>query len=131
MYASTVFNKLINEAKQRIEETDIHDVKQRYDKRQPFHIIDVREPHEYQTGHLPSAINIPRGVIELKIETEIPSTDAPIVLYCGSGMRSALACDSLQNLGYINVQSMAGGFNDWQQAGYPVESEYEGVNNDS
>jgi len=131
MFQNSALNKLLQNAKERIEEVNIHDVKQKLDQRRPFHIIDVREPEEFKAGHLPSAKNIPRGMLELKIETEIPSTDAPIVLYCGSGVRSSLACDTLQKLGYINVQSMEGGYNAWQQAGYTVESEQQGVKNDT
>lgn len=78
-------------------------------------VVDVREPEEVALGHLPGAINIPRGVLEFKIGT-LPQTkeaSAPILLYCRSGGRSALAAVQLQKLGYSNVVSMAGGFDAW------------------
>lgn len=123
MSMNAAFDKMVENSKQHIDEIDVHSVKNKLDQRQAFHIIDVREPQEYQTGHLPYARNIPRGVLELKIMTEIPSTDAPIVIYCGSGKRAALACDNLQKLGYQNVSSITGGILAWQEAGFQVETE--------
>jgi rhodanese-related sulfurtransferase len=88
-------------------------------------VVDVREPEEFMLGHLPGAINIPRGVLEFKIGTlpqaQTPATAAPLLLYCRSGGRSALAAVQLQRLGYSNVVSMAGGFDAWSAEGRPAD----------
>lgn len=93
-------------------------------------IIDVREPHEYRAGHLPGAINVPRGVLEFRIDGIDPLKDLgdaerfshPIVLYCRSGGRSALATETLMEMGYSNARSIAGGFRAWDAAGLPSET---------
>ncbi|MDR2012797.1 MAG: sulfurtransferase [Rhodanobacter sp.] len=95
-----------------------------------FTLIDVREAEEYAAGYLPGAINLPRGVLEFRIETLPALVDAanpacadrarPLVVYCLSGGRSALAADSLQQLGFGKVHSLAGGFEAWRAAGLPV-----------
>ena len=117
---SPLFLKIVHEAKQRVRECTVKDIKQRLDAGQSFHLIDVREESEWAKGHLPGAVHLGRGVIERDIEKTIPATDAPIVVYCGGGFRSALAADNLQRMGYSNVISMDGGFSGWRDAGYPV-----------
>ena len=84
-------------------------------------LVDVREPGEGAAGHLPGATLLPRGVLEGKIEALAPDPDQPIVLYCGSGGRSALAAESLKRMGYGRVLSLAGGFAAWRDAGLPIE----------
>jgi sulfur-carrier protein adenylyltransferase/sulfurtransferase len=81
-------------------------------------LLDVREPDEWQEGHLPSAIHVARGNLEGRIEALVPEKDADIVVYCAGGARSAFAAKSLGELGYVNVRSMAGGFSDWKRNGY-------------
>ena len=93
-------------------------------------LIDVRELAEYAQGHLPGAINLPRGVLEFQIhahpamacvESEaLAQPQRMLVLYCLGGGRSALAADSLQKLGFTAVHSLAGGFNAWRNAGHPI-----------
>jgi rhodanese-related sulfurtransferase len=83
-------------------------------------LIDVREDHEWQRGHLPQAEHLGRGVIERDIETRVPNKHTPIILYCGGGHRSVLAADSLQKMGYTDVSSMEGGWRAWNEAAYPV-----------
>jgi rhodanese-related sulfurtransferase len=83
---------------------------------QAFELIDVREDGEFQAGHLPGARHLGRGVLERDIEKAIPDTGRAIIVYCGGGYRSALAAESLQNMGYTNVHSMAGGFRGWSDA---------------
>ena len=117
---SPLFLKIVQEAKQRVRECTVKDVKQRLDTGQSFRLIDVREESEWTKGHLPGAVHLGKGVIERDIEKTIPETDAPIVVYCGGGFRSALAADNLQRMGYSNVISMDGGFSGWRDAGYPV-----------
>lgn len=87
----------------------------------PLHLVDVREDHEWQGGHLPGAVHLGKGIIERDIERQIPAVDAEIVLYCGGGYRSALAACALQEMGYTRVRSLAGGFRGWQEAGHPIE----------
>ncbi len=85
-------------------------------------VIDVREPGEYQAGHLPNAVNIPRGVLEFKIgdNATLANKDLPIVLYCKTGGRAALAAVNLQRMGYQQVRSLSGGFDGWVSGGQQV-----------
>jgi len=80
----------------------------------------VREESEWARGHLPGAIHLGKGVIERDIEQRVPEKNAPLVLYCGGGFRSALAAENLQKMGYTNVVSMDGGWRGWTEAGYPT-----------
>lgn len=82
-------------------------------------VIDVREPDEWETGHVEGALHVPRGFLELRIEALVPARDARILLYCAGGNRSLLAAESLQRLGYGNVASVAGGFKRWKDEGRP------------
>ncbi len=84
-------------------------------------LIDVREADEHSQGIIPSAIHIPRGFLELRIEKQIFDRAAPLVLYCAGGTRSLLATRSLIELGYTNVKSLAGGFSGWKKAGLAWE----------
>ena len=115
------FLNIVQDAKARIRECTVQDVKERQDRGESFHLVDVREESEWVVGHLPSAIHLGKGVIERDIEARIPDAAAAIVLYCGGGYRSALAADALQKMGYTNVISMDGGWRGWNEAGYPVE----------
>jgi len=116
------FLKLFQQAKEAVTECTVQDVKQRLDRHEAFHLVDVREDREWDAGHLPGAIHLGKGIIERDVEKMIPDTAAPIVLYCGGGFRSALAAKNLQEMGYSNVISMDGGFSGWKNAGYPLES---------
>ena len=111
--------QLIAHAKSNIQEIEVMAVKQNINTDQPIKIIDIREDSEWQNGHLPTAIHLNRGLLELKIETIIPDVHTPIILYCAGGGRSALAALSLQTMGYTHVQSMAGGFKAWTKATVP------------
>jgi rhodanese-related sulfurtransferase len=115
------FLKIVDDAKTRIRETGVQEVKRKLESGDNFHLVDVREESEFSRGHLPGAVHLSKGVIERDIENAIPDKSAPIVLYCGGGFRSALAADNLQKMGYTNVISMDGGWRDWKEAGYPVE----------
>lgn len=83
--------------------------------------VDVREPDEWEGGVVPGAITIPRGLLELQIEDEVPDRNKEIVCYCAGGVRSALATKALAGLGYSKVLSMSGGFNGWKDAGLPIQ----------
>ncbi|MEW5849563.1 MAG: rhodanese-like domain-containing protein [Myxococcota bacterium] len=122
MKHSPGFLKLVDDARKHIKECTIHDVKARLDAGEKFHFIDVREDNEFQKDHARGARHLGRGILERDVENVIPEKDAPIVLYCGGGFRSALAAESLQKMGYTNVISMDGGIRAWREAGYPLES---------
>jgi rhodanese-related sulfurtransferase len=115
------FLKLVDDAKTRVREVTVADVKAMRDRGARFHLVDVREESEWARGHLPGAIHLGKGVIERDVEAAIPERSAPIVLYCGGGFRSALAADNLQKMGYTDVVSMDGGWRGWTEAGYEVE----------
>jgi rhodanese-related sulfurtransferase len=117
------FLKLVQEAKTRIREVTVGDVKGRLDRGDRFHLLDVREESEYARDHLPGAVHLGKGILERDIEQRVPDLSAPLVLYCGGGYRSALAADNLQKMGYTNVLSMDGGIRDWRAHGYPLTSE--------
>jgi len=121
MKHSPGFLKLVESVKTRIRETDVHDVQRRLEAGERFYLVDVREESEWSRGHLPGAIHLGKGIIERDIEKTIADPSATIVLYCGGGFRSALAADSLQQIGYSDVSSMDGGWRGWCEAGYPVE----------
>ena len=114
------FLKIVDDAKKRIHETTVDDVKLKLDGDEPFLLIDVREDNEWEKDHLPRAIHLGKGVIERDIEQRVPDLNAPIVLYCGGGFRSALAADNLGKMGYTNVISMDGGIRDWRARAYPL-----------
>ena len=113
------FLAIVDDAKKRVRETTVDEVKAMLDKGDKFFLGDVREDREYDKDHLPGAINLGKGVIERDIEARIPDTGTPLVLYCGGGFRSALAADNLQKMGYTNVISMDGGVREWRGKGYP------------
>jgi rhodanese-related sulfurtransferase len=115
------FLKVVNDAKTRVKECMVADVKRRQDAGDRFVLVDVREESEWAAGHLPGAMHIGKGVIERDAEKKIPDPETPIVLYCGGGYRSALSADNLQRMGYTNVTSMDGGIRAWREAGYPTE----------
>ena len=119
MQHSNAFQKLVNDAKTRVRECNVQEVKKRLDVGEKFYLVDTREESEWARGHLPGAIHLSKGIIERDIEQKIADHNAPIVLYCGGGFRSALAADNVQKMGYTNVISMDGGWRGWTEAGYP------------
>jgi rhodanese-related sulfurtransferase len=117
---SARFLKIVEDARRRIREITIDDVKARLDRGETFLLLDVREESEYANDHLPGAIHLGKGVIERDIEERVPELDTPLVLYCGGGYRSALAADNLQKMGYTNVLSMDGGIRGWREKHFPL-----------
>lgn len=115
------FLKLVNQAKAKIKECTVEDVKQRIDRGDAFTLVDVREDEEWAAGHAKGAVHIGKGVLERDAEARIPDKSTPLVLYCGGGFRSALAADALQQMGYTNVISMDGGMKAWREQGLPEE----------
>lgn len=113
-------HELVVAAKARIQEISVDDAERAI--RDADVLIDVREANEFATGHLPGAVHISRGMLEFRISNspELASPDTGIVLYCKTSGRAALAACSLQEMGYTNVKSIAGGFDAWETAGKPV-----------
>ena len=114
------FLKIVDDARSRIRETNVDQVKARMDRGDRFLLVDVREESEFAKDHLPGAVHLGKGVIERDIEARVPELNKEMVLYCGGGFRSALAADNLQKMGYTNVISMDGGIRDWREKGYPL-----------
>jgi rhodanese-related sulfurtransferase len=112
------FLKIVEDAKSRVRETNVDNIKARLDRCDKFVLVDVREESEFAKDHLPSAIHLGKGIIERDLEARVPELNTEIVLYCGGGFRSALAADNLQKMGYTNVISMDGGIRDWREKGY-------------
>jgi rhodanese-related sulfurtransferase len=115
------FLALVDAAKARVRETTIDEVRERQRRGARFHLVDVREDREWDAGRVTGAIHLGKGVIERDVERALPALDDEIVLYCGGGFRSALAADTLAQMGYRNVLSMAGGWKAWVGAGYPTD----------
>jgi rhodanese-related sulfurtransferase len=115
------FLKLVDEAKSRIQQTDMEGYRKMLESDDKTLLIDTREDNEWQAGHAAGAIHLSKGIIERDIETKVPDKNAKMVLYCGGGYRSALAADALRQMGYTNVISLDGGWRAWQSAGMPVE----------
>jgi rhodanese-related sulfurtransferase len=115
------FLKIVDDARSRVRETTVNEVKARLDRHDKFVLVDVREDREFDADHIPGAVHLGKGVIERDIEAKYPALDTPLVLYCGGGFRSALAADNLQKMGYTNVISMDGGIREWREKAYPLE----------
>ena len=110
---------LLSAARARVPEVTADDVHRRLDDRQAQRVlIDVRERSEFDQGYIPSAIHLSKGFLELQIEGLVPDRSTPLTLYCAGGVRSLLAARTLQEMGYTDVESMAGGFGAWKQRGY-------------
>jgi rhodanese-related sulfurtransferase len=123
MKHSEGFLKLVNDAKTRIREVTVAETRERMNADTGVRLIDVREDNEWQTAHAAGAEHLGKGIIERDIEAQVPDKSTEVILYCGGGFRSALAADVLQQMGYTNVFSMAGGWKAWKDSGAPVEAD--------
>ena len=123
MKHSEGFLELVNEAKTRIREVTVEETQQRMSANPDAKLFDVREDHEWQAAHAAGAEHLGKGIIERDIEEKVPDKSTEVILYCGGGFRSALAADVLQQMGYTNVFSMAGGWKAWKDFGAPTESD--------
>ena len=112
------FRELLADAKSKIKEVDTQTAATKIDANQAV-VLDVGEPDEFEQGALLGVVHIPRGHLEAQIETKIVDKTAPVIVYCAGGVRSAFAAKTLQELGYTNVLSMAGGFGKWKDEGRP------------
>ncbi|RME00194.1 MAG: molybdopterin-synthase adenylyltransferase MoeB, partial [Deltaproteobacteria bacterium] len=114
------FHELLEHAKSEIREIGVEEARRELETRdEEIVLLDVREREEQEEGYIDGAILLPRGFLELKIESMVPDKSRPIVVYCAGGVRSALAAQSLLRLGYRDVRSLAGGFSAWKGAGFP------------
>lgn len=112
--------ELVEEARQRIVEISPNETKGLHEARVNVVFLDVREPNEWNLGRIPGAVHLPRGNLESKVEGLIDRAQR-IVVYCARANRSALAADTLQQMGFENVASMSEGFGGWIAAGGDVE----------
>jgi rhodanese-related sulfurtransferase len=119
MAGNSKFQQLVAEAKKNVTEISPDAAVKKLQNKDAV-IVDVREKDEWEEGHIPNAIHLSRGTIELDIEEKVPDPNAMIICHCGGGGRSALAAESLQKMGYKNVRSMAGGLKAWKAAGLPT-----------
>jgi molybdopterin/thiamine biosynthesis adenylyltransferase/rhodanese-related sulfurtransferase len=113
---SKTFSELIREVRASIREVSPAEAEQLAGA-EGVTLVDVREQHEWEEGHVPGAVHVPRGFLESRIEAAVPERDRPLVLYCAGGVRSALAAQQLAQLGYSDVVSMSGGFQQWKAEG--------------
>ena len=123
MKHSEGFLKLVNNAKSRIREVTVAETLERMKANPDARLIDVREDNEWADDHAAAATHLGKGIIERDIEAAVPDKAAELILYCGGGYRSALVADVLQNMGYTNVFSMAGGWKAWKDAGAPTSND--------
>jgi molybdopterin/thiamine biosynthesis adenylyltransferase/rhodanese-related sulfurtransferase len=116
------YAELFAEVRERVRTITLEALKARLDAGTPTTLVDVREQHEFNAGYIPGAVHIPRGFLEIQVESKLPDRKAPIVVYCAGGTRSAFAAKTLTDLGYENVTSANPGFVRWKDLRYPVES---------
>ncbi|MBI3940475.1 MAG: sulfurtransferase [Acidobacteria bacterium] len=121
MQHSSGFLKLVNNAKSRIRETNVDEVSRRLHAGEKLTLVDVREDNEWQKGHIKGAIHLGKGIIERDAENMFPDKNQELILYCGGGFRSALAADSLRQMGYADAVSMDGGWKAWKDKNLPTE----------
>jgi molybdopterin/thiamine biosynthesis adenylyltransferase/rhodanese-related sulfurtransferase len=112
---------ILDEARKEIKQIDIDEARRLLDK--GAKIIDVRESDEWRQGHIPQAIGIPRGFLEIRVEEKVPDRKTPVIMQCASGTRSAYASRAMRELGYENVYNLTGGFNAWKDRGLPWEAD--------
>jgi adenylyltransferase/sulfurtransferase len=114
------YRELLQQTRAEISEVDATQARDRIESGEPV-VVDVREQDEWDEGHIPGAVHVPRGHLESRIERLAPDPVRPVLLYCSVGNRSAFAAKTLTELGYEDVVSLAGGFTDWKRNGFPVQ----------
>jgi rhodanese-related sulfurtransferase len=118
--ADMTSDQMVKDAKAAIREVSVDEVKRMIDDRQKMIILDVRDKDEFETGYIPGAINLSRGMLEFKINTLIPDKNAVIVVYCGVDLRGPLATRTLNEMGYTKAVNIDSGLKAWKAAGYPI-----------
>jgi molybdopterin/thiamine biosynthesis adenylyltransferase/rhodanese-related sulfurtransferase len=114
------YRELLQQVRAEISEIDATDARALIETETPL-VLDVREQNEWDEGHIPGAVHIPRGNLESRIERAAPDPARPVLIYCSVGNRSAFAAKTLSELGYEEITSLAGGFTDWKRNGFPVQ----------
>jgi molybdopterin/thiamine biosynthesis adenylyltransferase/rhodanese-related sulfurtransferase len=118
----TTYTDLMAEVRKQISAVSLEEIKRRLEAREPMVLVDVREKEEFRAGYIPGAISVPRGFLEIQIEQKVTDKNAPVVVYCAGGTRSALAAKTLMDLGYTRVESANPGFVRWKDLGFPMET---------
>jgi molybdopterin/thiamine biosynthesis adenylyltransferase/rhodanese-related sulfurtransferase len=116
------YSDLMATVRKETKEVSLDEIKRRLEAKVPMVLVDVREKEENRAGYIPGALSVPRGFLEIQIEQRVPDKNAPVVLYCAGGTRSALAAATLQQLGYTHVETANPGFVRWKDLGYPMET---------
>jgi sulfur-carrier protein adenylyltransferase/sulfurtransferase len=117
----TTYQELLAEIRKTVSTVTLEEIKRRLEAKEPMVLIDVREKEEHRQGFIPGALSVPRGFLEIQIESKVPDKSAPVVLYCAGGTRSALAAKTLHELGYTRVESANPGFVRWKDLGFPMD----------
>ena len=121
MQHSPRFLQIVNEARAKVRECSIEDLKTVLDSGSRVLVFDTREDHEWANGHIPGAIHLSKGIVERDIERVVPNLSETIYLYCGGGYRSALVAENLQRMGYTGCMSVDGGFRAWKEKGFEIQ----------
>jgi molybdopterin/thiamine biosynthesis adenylyltransferase/rhodanese-related sulfurtransferase len=114
------YRELLAQVREEIDEISPIEARERLESDAPPLFVDVREPDEWEEGHIPGAVYVTRGRLEQRIEGLVPDKGRPLVVYCSAGSRSAFAAKVLGEMGYTNVVNLSGGFTDWKRNGYDV-----------
>lgn len=120
MQHSPGFLALVEDAKCRVQEISIEQLRQRFAANSALVLLDVREESEWAAGHATEARHLGKGILERDLESRYPDKNAEIVMYCGGGFRSALTCDAAQKMGYQRVRSLIGGYKGLVAAQWPM-----------
>jgi rhodanese-related sulfurtransferase len=123
MQHSKRFLALVDAARAQVREIDVPELKDRLARNPHLVFLDVREESEWSAGHAAGARHLGKGVLERDLESQVPDVETEIVMYCGGGYRSMLACEAAQRMGYRNVSSLAGGFRDLVGAGWEIRQD--------
>lgn len=115
------YEEMVAEAKEATRQVSVEEVRDALSSGESVTVVDVREPAEWEEGHIVGAKHIPRGVLEVQASDQLPDKDASIVVHCALGGRGALAAKSLREMGYTNVSNMEGGVKTWRERGYDTE----------
>ena len=121
MKHSREFEALVDEARARVREITVDELQAKQARGEKLRLVDVREDDEWRAGHARGAEHLGRGVIERDIVAKAPDKSEALILYCGGGFRSVLACESLAKMGYTNTASLIGGWKEWLKRGLPVD----------
>ena len=122
MVHATGFLNLVNDAKKRVNEISVAEARARLAANPRIVLLDVREDNEWQAGHAAEAVHLGKGILERDLEKLFPDPKTEIIMYCGGGFRSALACDAAQRMGYRDVHSLIGGYKGMMAADWPMKS---------